>query len=171
MAVVTPEDLIVVGRISGLYGVRGWCKVYSYTDPRANILEYGPWHLKIDDHWERRAVQEGREQGQGIVVRLEGCDDREAARALIDAVVAVQRGQLPPAGPDEHYWADLVGLEVRTSQGARLGRLESLFATGANDVMVVRDDRERLIPYVRGDIVLDVDLDKRVMTVDWDPEY
>ena len=152
-----PKDgsrLIVLGRISGVYGVRGWVRVFSDTDPRDNILRYAPWLLD----GEPCRVAEGRRHGKGLVVRLAGCDDRDQAALLMDKEIAVRRDQLPPARPDEFYWADLEGLSVETLNGVSLGRVRRLFATGANDV-IVDGERERLLPFVWDDVVLEIDFD------------
>jgi 16S rRNA processing protein RimM len=162
-----PDRLIVLGRIAGLYGVRGWVRVFSETDPRENILRYSPWLLDSA----AQVVAEGRRHGKGLVVRLEGCEDRDQAAELIGRDICVRRDQLPPARPDEFYWADLEGLEVQTLAGEPLGRVSHLFDTGANDVLVVKGDRERLLPFVWDDVVKDVDFASGTIKVDWDPEF
>jgi 16S rRNA processing protein RimM len=162
---------VVIGRIVGVYGVKGWVKVVSYATPGADILEYTPWLLKIDDHWQRMTVDQGKVHGNGIIAHLVSFDDRDSARALIGAEITVQRNQLPDLPEGEFYWMDLEGLRVVNKESIELGILDHLLETGANDVMVVQGDRERLIPFIRGDIVLDIDQDAGVITVDWDPEY
>lgn len=163
--------LVPLGRISGVFGVDGWVKVFSYTEPREKILDYGPWHLKRNDgDWREVAVLDGRRQGETVVARLSGIDDRDQARALNDTEIAVTRDRLPPPGEGEYYWTDLEGLAVRTLEGRDLGRVEHLFRTGANDVMVVAGERERLIPFVLDRFVRAVDFDAGVIRVDWDPE-
>lgn len=163
--------LITIGRISGVYGVQGWVKVYSYTEPRENILKYTPWRIRRAERWETIAVPEGRRHGKGVIARLEGCADREAARALIGADIAVERGRMGDTAPGEFYWADLVGLEVINREGVALGRVDHLIETGANDVLVVADDgRERLIPFVPDLYIDEVDLEGGRMVVDWAPE-
>jgi len=159
--------LIVLGRIAGLYGVRGWVRVFSETDPKENILRYSPWLLEGDAH----VVAEGRRHGKGLVVRLEGCSDRDQAANLVGRSICVHRDQLPPAQTDEFYWADLEGLAVETLAGESLGRVSHLFDTGANDVLVVKGDRERLLPFVWDDIVKDVDFQSGTIKVDWDPDF
>lgn len=161
----------MVGRVSGLYGVRGWVKLYSHTRPMDNLLDYG--ELEADLGGERRALRlvEGRVHGGGLVGRFEGVDDRDAAAALVGAELAVGRDELPETGEGEYYWADLVGLEVVTGEGAALGRVDHLMETGANDVMVVAGDRERLIPFTPGRHVKEVDLDGGRIVVDWDPDF
>ena len=169
MEAQTRPRMLVLGRISGVYGVRGWVKVFSETDPLGNILIYKPWYLGES----RRLckVAEGRRHGKGLVVRIEGCDDRDQAAALVGLEIAVTRDQLPPPGADEFYWADLEGLSVETLDGTPLGRIDHLFATAANDVLVVKGDRERLLPFIWGQVVRDVDFESGRMWVDWDPDF
>jgi 16S rRNA processing protein RimM len=161
--------MVVVGRITGVYGVRGWVRVFSETEPRENILGYSPWYL--GESRTSRRVAEGKRHGKGVIARLEGCEDREQAAALCGANIAVKRDQMPPSGPDALYWTDLEGLAVETLDGMSLGRVHHLFATPGNDVMVVTGERERLIPFVWDDVIREVDLEQGVMRVDWDPEF
>lgn len=165
------DEPIVVGQVRGLYGVRGWVRVFSDTEPRDNILEYSPWLLKLQGHWVSKRVLDGRRHGKGVVARLEGCDDRDEAARLLNADIAVTRDQLPDAGPDEYYWTDLVGLQVVTVEGVELGRVDHLFETGANDVLVVKNDRERLLPFVQEQVIKEIDLESGVIKVDWDPDF
>ena len=139
------ERFVTLGRVSGAHGIRGWVKVHSETSPRGNIFGYTPWTLVRDGNRETRDVEDGRVQGKAVVVKLAGCDDRDAAEDLAGAEILVNREQLPATTrPGEYYWADLVGLEVFTLDGTVLGRIERLFETGANDVIVVKGERETL---------------------------
>ncbi len=166
-----------IGRISGVFGVRGWVKVYSYTSPRANVLRYGPWHLRRDGTRTVVTVRDGQVQGNGVVASLAGIDDRDAAAALVGAEIEVDRRALGPETPGnpaaagEYFWVDLQGMEVRTRAGESLGVVDHLFETGANDVMVVVGARRYLIPFLYGSVVRTVDGDSRVITVEWDPEF
>lgn len=162
--------LVTLGRISGLHGVQGWLKIFSDTRPRENILNYSPWYLQRGQDWEKWTLEKGRRQGKLVVAKLQGCNDRESARKLMDSVIAVHRSQLP-AAQDQYYWADLEGLRVVTVQGVELGSVSHLFETGANDVLVVRGDRERLLPWIWKQVIQDVDLAQGCITVDWDPEF
>jgi 16S rRNA processing protein RimM len=164
-------DQVIVGKIVGLYGIHGWVKVFSHTDPKENIFSYAPWLVQAEGQWRPVKVLSGRTQGKGLVAQLEGCGDREQARLFIGAEIAVLRNQLPKPAAGEYYWADLMGLEVVTLDGQVLGKVEHLFDTGANDVLVVKGERERLIPFVRGQYVHEIDLDGGTMRVDWDPEF
>jgi 16S rRNA processing protein RimM len=165
------DNRVVLGRVSGLFGVRGWVKIFSGTDPREGIIEYSPWQLRVRNEWRSVTVEAGQRHGKNVVVKLSGVDDRDAAVALQDAEIAVWRSQLPRARADEIYWADLEGLSVRTEAGIELGTVDHLLETGANDVLVVKGERERLIPFIREQVVKDIDLDRRVLVVDWDPDF
>ena len=163
--------VVVIGRVAGVFGVRGWIKVYSYTEPRADILRHREWLIRLGDEWQPQEMLAGREHGKGLVAKLKDYDSPETARALVGADIGVFRAALPALGPDEFYWADLEGLRVVTREGAELGVVDHLFETGANDVLVVCGERERLLPYVRGEVILEIDLEQGVMRVDWDPEF
>jgi 16S rRNA processing protein RimM len=166
-----PANPVVVGRIAALYGVRGWVKVFSHTDPRDNILRYQPWLVNINGAWQTLQHVEGRIHQQGIVARLDGYEDRDAATALLGCDIAVRPGQLAALAPGEYYWSELIGLKVITTEGVELGVVEKLLETGSNDVLVVQGERERLLPYLPGSVVMEVDKTAGVMRVDWDPEF
>ena len=165
------DPAIVVGRISGAFGVRGWVKAVSFTDPPLNLLGYRPWTLLRGDVGRRVEVLEGREHGGAVVARLKGVATREQAEALRGFEVTVLRSQLPPPAPGEYYRIDLIGLRVINLEGAELGEVIDVMETGANDVLVVRGERERLVPFVQGEFVKSVNLDESRVVVDWDPEF
>lgn len=166
------DEPLVLGRISGLYGVKGWVKVFSYTEPREAILTYKGSLINRDGHWRDVRLVEGRRQGKAIIARIDGIDDRDAAAELIGSDLGVVREQLPDTASGEYYWADLEGLKVVHRGGRSLGKVAYLLATGANDVLVVKDEangnRETLVPFVAESVVLDVDLANGVINVDWD---
>jgi 16S rRNA processing protein RimM len=168
---VSADRLLTVGRIVGVHGVGGWVKIESFTEPRLRIFAYQPWRLTQAGVETEIDSAQGHEQGKGMVAKLSGCDDRDAAVALVGAEIRVPRSALPKPKRGEFYWADLEGLDVVTVDGAPLGKVSHLFATGANDVLVVRGERERLIPYVTGQFVKNVDLDAGCITVDWDEDF
>jgi len=162
---------IVIGKVGGPFGVKGWIKLLSWTDPREEIADYSPWQLKQGEGWKEWKVAEFRPHGKGLAARLVGLDDRDQAAALMGADIAVWRDQLGEPEPGQYYWADLVGLEVRHAGGQGFGKVDGLMATGANDVLVVKGERERLIPFVQGQVIKRVDLDAGIITVDWDPDF
>ena len=159
---------VKLGRIVGLFGVRGWIKVYSYTEPREAILGYDDWLLSRDGDWQRVELAEGKRHGKAVIARLQGIEDRDAAAELLGSDIGVDRDALPDPGAGHYYWADLEGLTVLHKDGTELGKVASLMATGANDVLVVDGQGERLIPFVMGTVILDVDLAAGVIRVDWE---
>jgi len=166
------QRFVTLGRISGAHGIQGWVRVHSDTSPRENIVGYSPWYLVRKGGRQQWKVRSGRPQGKVMVAKLAGCNDRDTAEDLVGALITVPRSRLPDTTvPGEFYWADLVGLKVRTVNGTDLGGIEQLFETGSNDVIVVQGDRERLIPYIWDQVVREVDLDTGVMLVDWDPDF
>ncbi len=157
-----------MGRVVGLFGVRGWVKVFSFTDPRQGILDYDGWLLKRDGEWIEKAVLDGKRQGKSVIAQLEGIDDRDTAAEWIDSDIAIARDALPEPEEGSFYWTDLEGCEVATPQGRSLGRVAQVLETGANDVLVVRGETERLIPFVMHDVIVSVDIDNKSIVADWD---
>ncbi len=162
---------VVVGKLMGPHGVKGWLKVYSWTQPRENILSYNPWLLRQDGEWRSVKVIDGRKQGKSIVVSLDGIGDRDQALAMRDVEVAIRREQLDTLGRGEYYWSDLIGMQVRNLAGESLGEVTGLLETGADDVLVIRGDIERLVPFSQPQIVKSVDLDAGEIIVDWELDY
>ncbi|WP_289281504.1 ribosome maturation factor RimM, partial [Methylophaga sp. UBA5088] len=156
----TSEEFIPVGKISGAFGVKGWVKVYSFTEPRANILQYSPLFLSRRGEWLEIKVSGGRLQGKGVVMGIENVTDRDQVQPLLGAELAIKKSQLEPADEDEFYWNDLEGLTVINLQQEILGKVDHLLETGANDVLVVKAEgnkTEILIPFVVDEIVKLVD--------------
>jgi len=163
------DKIVTLGHVAGVHGIQGWVKIHSLTEPREAIFEYQPWLLGTS--LEAVRVRQGKKHGNRLIALLEGAESREQAESLVNQPIAVYREQLPDLPQDEYYWTDLLGLAVRLEDGRELGRIDNMLATGANDVMVVRGDRERLIPFVPGQYVKQVDLVAGYVTVDWDPEF
>lgn len=165
------EKWVILGRVSGVFGVKGWLKVQSYTEPRDNIVGFGAWTLRLKGVDHSFEVEEGHSHAGSVVAKLHGLDDRDLARDFVGAEIVVAREQLPAIGADELYWTDLEGLEVRTTTGAVLGRVDHLLATGGNDVLVLDGSPQRLIPFIVGTVVKQVDLGRKLIVVDWSPDY
>lgn len=160
---------IPLGYFSGVHGIKGWLKVHSWTSPREAILEYGSW--LIGDDLKRVKIADGRVQGKNIVVALPGINDRESAHLMVGLEIVVPRSELPEPQSGSWYWTDLEGLAVKTEAGEMLGQISKMIETGAHDVMVIRGEKEILVPFVPGVYVKRVDLDENLVVVDWDPEY
>jgi 16S rRNA processing protein RimM len=169
-AVGSPGDRpIQLGHVSGVHGVKGWVKIYSHTRPKQALLNYQPWLLGKER--KEICIEEGRSQGKTLIVLFPGINDREQAHKLLNQEIAVHRCQLPDLPEGEYYWTDLIGLDVITVDGKPLGHVKQMLETGANDVLVVQGERERLIPFVQGQYVTEVDLTGGKLTVDWDAEF
>ena len=182
------SDRIAVGQLAGVFGVKGWVKVRSSTEPEKNIVDYQPWFLKTPHGLKEVVVDDFAIRPQGLVVHIKDYDDRDQALALGKAVIEVNKSLLPGLNQDDFYWHELIGLKVHTvhgqpesaqnhSESILLGEVKSLLETGANDVLVVKpcsdsiDDRERLVPYLPGQFVLSIQPDEGFIQVDWDPDF
>lgn len=166
---MSTDKEIALGYVSAVHGVKGWVKIRSWTRPLEAILDYQPWLLGD----ERKPVKylDGRKQGKGLAVQLPGSEDRDQARLLVGQQIFVSRKQLPKTAPDEYYWSDLIGLDVYALTGENLGKVEELMETGANDVLVIKGQREHLVPFVHGQFVMNVSFEDNRIDVDWDPEF
>ena len=165
---------IQVGHVQGAFGIKGWLKIHSYCRPKEQILEYTLWRLRLNHDESPYQADQGRLHGNGIVAHLSGVDTRTRAEALKHAQIWVSTAELPELPAGEYYWYQLIGLDVIRVTGQHLGKIERLMETGAHDVLVIKggaDATEILVPYVRGEVVKEVDPDRRLMTVDWQTEF
>ncbi|RLT94506.1 ribosome maturation factor RimM [Ketobacter sp.] len=171
------SEWVVVGKLLGPYGIKGWMKVYSHTEPMDNLANYNPLWLHREGNWQPINVERVQRHGKGLVAKIEGCDNRDQVPAFTGCELAIKREQLPDLQDEDFYWSDLEGLTVKTLSGDCLGKVSHLFETGANDVLVVQGDadsldrQERLIPYIWEEVVQQVDLAKGEITVDWDKDF
>lgn len=166
------DELLVVGRVVGLLGIKGWVKIESFTEPRENIQLYSPWQLQLPDKVVELEVEEMQRRGKGIAAKLAGIDDRDQAAELLRCDIQICADQLQELESGQLYWRDLIGLNVINCQGEMLGQVESLFETGANDVMVVSDgQQEILIPYVPDKVVVALDRELKQLKVDWQRDW
>jgi 16S rRNA processing protein RimM len=173
-----------MGRISAPFGIKGWIRVQPFTESAGGLTNYSTWWLGGGDDWSECQVEQSQAQGTDVVAKLAGCDDRDVAAAFKGQQVAIPRAAFPPAEAGEFYWADLVGLSVKNTEGVEFGAVTSMIETGANDVMVVQravqrsavdgeqvaEERERLIPFV-ADVVRRVDIAAGVIEVQWGEDY
>ncbi len=172
-------ERVALGRITGVFGVRGWLKIHAYTRPLENIFDYPRWWIEPGAGRAGFETQllEGRPQGRGLVAQISGADgqalqNREDSAGLIGAEIQVARAELPAAPSGTYYWADLIGLEVRSESAVVLGRVTAMSDNGAQDVLVVNEgEQQRLIPFVIGPIVQSVHPDEGYLIVDWEPDY
>jgi len=166
-----PETLIALGSINGVYGVKGWVKVYSFTSPIENILNYKTWQLSKNNQNKVVRVSDGKKHGKGIIAKLDGYDDRDDVAILLKSEIKIARDLLPVLPQGEYYWSDLAGLTVINTMDVDFGKVDYVMETGANDVLVVKGDRERLIPFVQEIYIKNVDLTEGRILVDWPEDF
>ncbi len=190
MANLMGENLVILGKICGHFGVNGWLKIVSYTRPASQIFQYDNWTLvcldksgRLNDKrlWVEGEVSAFKKNAKGLVVKLAGYDSREVSATLMGSNIGIDRSRLEPLPEGDYYWLDLIGLSVVNLEGVILGKVDHLLETGANDVLVVRSGsfqdakeentgEERLLPWI-ANVVTRVDLKSGVMTVDWKEHY
>lgn len=172
-----PDDLVLVGHVSGAYGIKGWVRIRRYSADADALLHAKTWWL---DRPEVRDVDvmQAKVHGDEVVAQLMGVADRDAAEALKGATVQVRRSHFPPLSDDEFYWVDLIGLDVVNMAGERLGRVHDMMDNGAHPILRVQGEsagpeakpREWLIPFVEH-YVKTVDRAGKTITVDWELDF
>ena len=170
------NGMLVAGKITGCYGIKGWVKIHSFTEPMENFLRFGQWQLKRRGQLEAICFDKGKRHGKGLVAHIEGVDDRTLAETFRGLEVLVAAAELPGLEEGDYYWHQLQGLQAWCTEGEQrvlLGEVDYLIDTGANDVLVIKacegslDDRERLVPYLPGDVVTEVSLADGRIEIDW----
>ena len=166
------SDKILLGEINGIYGVQGWVKVFSHTDPRENILSYAPWWLECKGTWRQVQIEDGKLlQGKSVIVKFEEIDDRDVARQLMGCKIWIEKSQMQPL-QDTYYWVDLIGCQVENLAQQPIGQVVNLLETGAHDVLRIENEagEQVLIPFVDEHYIQSVDLDNKCIVVDWSLE-
>jgi len=160
---------VFVGKISSPHGIKGWVKVISYTDPLENILSYKEWFISVEGRHESFSIEDSRIQGKKIIAKLDGIEDRDSAEDLKNKEILVSRLEFPKLEKNTFYWNDLVDLSVMDQKGKQLGKVDSLFETGSNDVLViVNENKERvLVPFIMDEVIKKVDLVKEFISIEW----
>ncbi len=176
--VQVPEKPIVLGKIGAAYGIRGWLKVFSSTENTESIFDYQPWFIKPAGKWQPVELESWKRHNQDIIIKVKGVDDRDAAALLTHCEIIVDSDRLPVLEEGDYYWKDLIGCQVISTKGYELGKVTDMMETGSNDVLVVRANlkdafgiKERLIPFLEGQVIRKVDPATRSIEVDWDPGF
>ena len=169
------SETMIIGTIGAPYGVKGWVKINSYTDEKAGIFGYVPWIIGTDKTYQ---VAEWRTHSKTLVAKLTGIDSRDDAESIKNLDISIEAAQLPELSDDEFYWRDLVGMQVVTDKGYSLGKIKEIFATGANDVMLIKANtndafgqKERMLPILFDQVIKQIDKTSATITVDWDPAF
>lgn len=166
--------MILIAHIGAPFGIQGFVKINSYTDPFDQLLHYQPWFIKIDDAYQPVVVDKVKIQNDHIVVRFKDCHDRTQASRYTNTALYIPRDALPALATDEYYLSDLEGLNIYQIDGSFMGTVQWIMRTGANDVLVVWDverNKEHLIPFLLNDTIITIDLKQRIAHVNWDPDF
>ena len=160
---------ILVGKISNPHGIKGWIKVISFTDPIENILSYKKWTISDNETEKTYCLEDSRIQGNKIVIKLEGVNNRDDADLLKNLQIEINRSDLPKLEENSYYWEDLVDFNVIDIKGMHVGKVDSLFRTGSNDVLVIINETKQrlLVPFIMEEVIKYVDLDKELISIDW----
>jgi 16S rRNA processing protein RimM len=160
------SSLIELGVVGAPFGVRGWVKLRSFTDPPERLLQHRNVQLRLGSAWTAYRIEASGRSGGQLTAKLAGVDDRDQAQALRGAPVCVPRSELPQRDDKDFYRADLIGCEVVNLAGLRLGTVLHFVETPAQVLMVVRGDQEYWVPAVPQHLRR-VDLQARRVVVDW----
>jgi len=164
-------ERVVVGKFGRPQGIKGLVRVISFTEPRENVLSYPNWSMQLRGVWHDVKRTHDDITPQHLLTRIEGYTTREQVAELTNATIAVPKTALPSLEDGVFYWHQLVGMQVVHEQGQILGTIESIFATGSNDVLVVVGEKKRLIPYLLDDVIQNINTDTGTMTVCWDLDF
>jgi 16S rRNA processing protein RimM len=175
---VQEDKQIILGKVGAVNGIKGWLKIHSFTDEQEAILDYFPWSLKLGNKTQSVEITDWRRHNNGLIVKVGHIDDRDEAQALVGSEIITTDSALPELPEGDFYWRDLITMQVVTTQGYDLGIVADMLETGANDVLVVKANRndgfgkkERLIPYLMDQVIKSVSIENKQICVDWDPGF
>jgi 16S rRNA processing protein RimM len=164
------QSPIIIGTFGKTFGVWGWIKINSFTIPKRNIITFKPWLVQRNNSWQEVYIEASRAHSNTIIIKLPNCNSPEEAQNFTNAKIAIWQKQMLKLKTNEYYWIDLIGLKVINLQDVELGVVQDLMKTGANDVLIVVGSRKRLIPYI-SNTILNVDLAKKIIQVDWEQDF
>ena len=159
---------MVMGQVIAPFGIKGWLRIRAFTEQLESLANYSHWWLQLASGWKQFELLDTNVSSKGMTAQLAGVTDRTQAETLHGAQIAVSRASMPALAEDEFYWADLIGFAVQTQDKISLGTLEGLLETGAADVLVVKGDKQHLIPAA---LVVEIDRDARTIIADWGLDY
>jgi 16S rRNA processing protein RimM len=172
------EDKILLGKVGAVYGIKGWLKIHSFTEEPEAIFDYTPWSLKLGGKEQSIEITDWRKHNNGLIAKFANIEDRDEAQAFVGSEIFVDESLLPDLPEGEFYWRDLIGMSVVTDKGYDLGQVSDVMETGANDVLVVKANRndgfgkkERLVPYILDQVIISVSMENKQICVDWDPGF
>ena len=164
------DKKLLVGKINGFFGLQGWVKLLSFTEPRKNILTYHPWYFLEDGQYKEVEVTNGREQSKTIVAHIKNVDNRDQSQKFIGQDIYIDKEQLPQLKPGEYYWYEMIGFEVVNQNNEKLGIVDYFVETGSNNVLVTKGKKEHWIPYIEP-FLISTNPETKQITVDWDQNF
>lgn len=171
-----PDHPITIGKVSGVYGVLGWIKIISFTDKADNIFDYTPWFIYLKFMWKLIYLDQWKCLSKRYIAKIRNISNRESAELLVHCSIIIDEKRLPYAGHDEYYCKDLIGCIVVTNKSICLGSVFRIIETTANDVLVIKlykkndvlKKKECLIPFIQNKVIKNINLNDRIIIVDWD---
>jgi len=165
------EEKIVMGKILGPHGIKGWIKIHPFTEKKDSLIDHKILMASKDEKlWQSFEVESMDVGDKFILAKFKGVDDRNTAEKLNKFFIGLDKSSLPKLDENNYYWHELIGLDVKNNEGMHFGKVDSLIETGANDVLVVLGDKEYLIPYIK-QVILEVNLETNMIRVDWQDDY
>lgn len=171
IAPVAPIKWLVVGKLGRVHGLKGFITIHSFTEPRDNILQYKHWYIKLDNEWQELKIIATEITNKNIYIQISGYSTPELVNNLVNTEVAIKDAYLPLLNDGEYYCHQLIDLEVVNQDGVILGKVIEIMPTGGNDVLVVLGEKKHLIPYLVGYSIIAIDLDQKIIRVDWDKNF
>ncbi|MBT4183142.1 MAG: ribosome maturation factor RimM [Nitrosomonadales bacterium] len=165
------EDYLVMGQLVGSFGIKGWLKVKVFTEKVETLEDYKEWFISSDEkNWSKIRVENVKINQNRMMVKFEEIDDRTSADGYRKYWVGILKESLPKLDGNEFYWNDLIGCEVQNINGFLFGTVSGFIETGANDVLVVEGEKQRLIPYTKM-TVKKIELKRQQIIVDWNESF
>lgn len=171
------KNFLLVGKIGKVYGIRGWLKIFSYTEKKENIFNYQPWFI-INKIKKKIILEDWKKINDNLVIKIKNIDDRQISMFFTNHKIYVNKFDLPNLSKNEFYWKDILGCKIININGYEMGIVTNLIQTKFNDVLIVKSNlkdffkiKEILIPFIRNKVIKKVFLKKKIIKVDWDPNF
>lgn len=165
-----PSDYLAIAKIGASYGLSGYLKLQSYCEPKAKIFDYSPWYLLKNKTYQIFQLDDAKISEEKFLIKPANCNTPESARLLTNQLIYIHQNQLPKL-KDEYYWHDLIGCEVKNLRGEKLGMVEQMLETGANDVMLLKAKQHRAIPFIMHSVIQTVDIKNKLIIADWELDF
>ncbi|MGP1947353.1 MAG: ribosome maturation factor RimM [Arsenophonus sp. NC-PG7-MAG3] len=173
-----PYNPIALGKLGSAHGIRGWIRIFSFTENTEDIFEYQPWFIHYSGQWQQLELECWKHHNQDFIIKIKHINDRISANLMTNCEIIADSVQLPVLEGNEYYWKDLIGCQVITTKGYSLGYVKNLIETGSNDILVIKINlkdrfsiKERLIPFLDEQVIKNVDLLTKTIKVDWDIDF